>query len=140
MNKIVNNFNQQEINLCLKCIKGSLDLTTVLAEHLLKTNKKIKNPRPIKIYLSKRTTKNLYGYYMAYVIKDLILLKIRNMMGMKEALLQWSINILIKNLQVVLLKKKLCRTKNQLNNYTHQLLENLKNEKYTHLLQIIFGC
>ena len=120
--------------MCRKCVKGNLDLTTVLAEHLLKTNQKIKTPRPIKIYLSKRTTKNLYGYYMACVIKDLILLKIRNMMSKKEALLQWSINILIKNLQVVPLKKKLCQTKNYLNNYTHQLLENLKNGKYTHLL------
>ena len=56
------------------------------------------------------------------------------MMDIKEALLQWFINILIKSFQVVMLKVKLCQTSNQVKNYTNQLLENLKNEKYTHLL------
>ena len=56
------------------------------------------------------------------------------MMDIKEALLQLFINILIKSLQVVMLKVKLCQTDNQAKNYTNQLLENLKNKKYTHLL------
>ena len=40
-----------------------------------------------------------------YIIKHLILLKIRNMMDMKEVLLQWFINLWIRSLQVVLLHK-----------------------------------
>ena len=54
-------------------------------------------------------------------------------------LLQWFINFLIRCIQVVLLKVKLCQTNNLLKNYTKQLLENLKNEKRSHLLKIIFG-
>ena len=36
-------------------------------------------------------------------------------------------------------KTKLCHTKNQQKNYANQLLENLTNEKYIHLLWIMFG-
>ena len=36
------------------------------------------------------------------------------------------------------LKMKMCQTKNYLKNYTKQLLENLKNEKYAILLKTIF--
>ena len=36
--------------------------------------------------------------------------------------------------QVVVSTIKICQTKNWLMNYTNQLLENLKNEKYTNLL------
>ena len=32
----------------------------------------------------------------------------------------------------------LCRAKNQMKNYTNQLLEDFKNEKYIHLLNKIF--
>ena len=46
---------------------------------------------------------------------------------------------LTKRLQVVLLKIQLYKIMNSLKNYTNQLLENLKNGKYTHLLLIIFG-
>ena len=38
------------------------------------------------------------------------------------------------NLFVVLLKMKLCQTKNKPKNYASQLLETLKNVKYTHLI------
>ena len=38
-----------------------------------------------------------------YVIKYLILLKVQNMMVIKEVLLQWFINVFMKSLQVVLL-------------------------------------
>ena len=37
------------------------------------------------------------------------------------------------------LKMKICQTKSYLKNYTNQLLENFKKEKYTRLLQTIFG-
>ena len=37
------------------------------------------------------------------------------------------------------LKVKLCRTNNQLKNYTNLLLENVKKKKYTHLMKTIFG-
>ena len=39
-----------------------------------------------------------------------------------------------KNILVEQLKIKLCLIKNQLQNYTNQLLENFRKEKYTHLL------
>ena len=54
------------------------------------------------------------------------------MMDIKVDLLQWFINLLIKNILVVVLKIKIF-LKNQLKNYTNRLLENLVKEKYTHL-------
>ena len=50
-------------------------------------------------------------------VKHSILLKIRNMIDIKEVFLQWFINILIRNLlgliiHVVLLKVKLCQATN----------------------------
>ena len=62
------------------------------------------------------------------VIKHLILLKIRNMMDIKEVFLQWFINFLIKKLLVVLLKVKLCQANNMVKSYINQLLENLKHD------------
>ena len=53
-------------------------------------------------------------------------------------LLQWFIIFLIESLQVMLLKLKLCHTKNLKQNYTSQLLENLKKVRYTLLLKTIF--
>ena len=44
-----------------------------------------------------------------------------------------------KKLLVVILKMKIFQTNNWLKNYTNQLLENLIKEKYTHLLETIFG-
>ena len=43
MNEIVNKFLLAEDNLCLKCIYDSLDLHTVLVDHLQKTKKEYKN-------------------------------------------------------------------------------------------------
>ena len=40
---------------------------------------------------------------------------------------------------IMVLKMELCQTSNYLKNCTNQLLENLKNEKCTHLLMAIFG-
>ena len=68
-----------------------------------------------------------------------ILLKIQNMMDIKEVLLLWFINFLIKNPEVVVLKLKLNRMSNQLKNYANQLLKNLKSGKYIHHLKTIFG-
>ena len=50
--------------------------------------------------LNRRTAADKY-----YVIKHLILLKIRNMIDVNVDLSQWFINSLIKKIQVVLLKK-----------------------------------
>ena len=56
--------------------------------------------------------------------------KIQNMMDIKGVSLQKKI-FLIKRLLVLVLKMRICQTKN----YKKQLLENfLKKEKYTHLL------
>ena len=82
----------------------------------------------LKIYLEEQL---LIKYY---VIKHLILLKIQNKMDIKKVWLQWFISFSIKNLKVVLLKMKQCKIENSLKNYTNKLLENLKNEKYIHLL------
>ena len=40
----------------------------------------------------------------------------------------------------LLIKMKTCQTKSQTKNYTNQLLENLRKEKFTHLLQTMFWC
>ena len=45
--------------------------------------------------------------------------KIQNTMDINADLLQWFIIFLIKNLQMVLLKRKLCKMKNYLKNYTN---------------------
>ena len=60
------------------------------------------------------------------------------MMDINVDLLQWFIRFLIKRLQMFLLNIKSLKIRNQLKNDTDQLLENLKNEKYTDLSQIIF--
>ena len=49
-------------------------------------------------------------------------------------------NFFHKKLLVVLLKVKLCQTKNYLKNCTSQLLENLKIEKYALLLTNIWSA
>ena len=60
-----------------------------------------------------------------------------------STLLQWFINVLIKKTSAMRAKKfpgsgmRICQTSNQQNNYTNQLLENLRKEKYPHLLQKI---
>ena len=60
-------------------------------------------------------------------------------MGIKEDFL-WLINFLIKSRQaVLLLMMRLNKTYNQLKNYTNQLLENFKKEKFIPDLKIIFG-
>ena len=53
----------------------------------------------------------------------------------KGLALMFYIFFLIKSHHVVVSKIKISQTKNWLKNYTNQLLKDLKNEKYTHLLQ-----
>ena len=65
-------------------------------------------------------------------IKKFKEIKIQNMMDINGALLQWSINFLIKKLLVAVLKIFLI--KNGQKNYAGQLLKNLIKEKYIHLL------
>ena len=73
----------------------------------------------LRVYLEKQL---LITYY---VIKHLTLLKVQNIMDIKELSLHWFIKCLIKillalilvlrvqiNLHIVLLKVKLCKTKN----------------------------
>ena len=60
----------------------------------------------LKIYLRNQL---LTKYYM---IKHLILLKIQNMLNIKEILRQWFKSFLIKRLCVVLLKMKSCKIRN----------------------------
>ena len=68
------------------------------------------------------------------MIQHLLLSKIQHLMDINVELLQWSIYCLIKKLLVERLKMKLYLIKKQQNNYTNQLLENLRKEKYTHFL------
>ena len=52
------------------------------------------------------------------------------MMDINLDLLQWFINFLIKRLQAEQLKTKIFLIKNELKNYSNQLLKNSKKEKY----------
>ena len=56
-------------------------------------------------------------------------------MDVKEVLLQQFIKFLIKKRLSEQLKMRICLIKNQQKNFTNQLLENLRNENYTHLLE-----
>ena len=61
------------------------------------------------------------------------------MMDIKEDLLLWFINFLIKSQKEVVLIYHQSLMNNQLKNYTNQLLENLKKEKAIPDLKIIYG-
>ena len=111
-----------------------------------KDMKKIKDTGDSKYIYQKELDKVYFQYDMAYgdfkdlnrrafaVMKHLILLKIKNMMDIKEVLLQCFINSLIKKLLVKVLQMKTFLIKNCWKNYTSQLLENLIKGKYTHFL------
>ena len=72
-----------------------------------------------------------------FMIKHLISLKIQNMIDVNVDFLKWSIIFLIKKYQVGQLKMKPNVIKNYQKSYTNQLLEYLKNEKRSHLLETI---
>ena len=61
--------------------------------------------------------------------KALNMLKIENMMDIKEVLLQWFINFLIKRFLPAVLKMRIFLVNNWHQNYTKQLLESLIKEK-----------
>ena len=139
-----------------------MDLYTVFADHLLKTKKEWKNLRDI--YQNKRLDKACVQHDMAYEdFKDLARRTPPN-----KALQDKSYYNIAKNskydgsqlglaatvykfcgkksssdalhMQInLLLKANSFQTNNWLKNYTNQILENLKNEKFNHLLKTIFG-
>ena len=93
-------------------------------------------------YFSRRTVSDKFFY----VIKHLILLKIKNMMDIREGLLQCFTEFSIKNLlrlQNLLLTQEQelipILKKNNQKNYTSQLLANVKKVKYTHPLKATYG-
>ena len=59
--------------------------------------------------------------------------------GQKRRIASMVYNFFHKKLLVVVLKMKIFLIKNQLKNYTNQLLETIIKEKYTHLLLTKFG-
>ena len=67
------------------------------------------------------------------------LLKIRNMTNINMNLHQWSVNLLIKNLLVVVSKLKMFLIKNQQKSYTKQLSKNSIKENYIQILLTILG-
>ena len=78
--------------------------------------------------------------------KTFILLKIPNMMGIKESWTLWFINSLIKRLKAVvshfqinLLSNLHLKMNNYLMNFINPLLKNLKKGKYIQHLETIFG-
>ena len=80
-----------------------------------------------------------------YMIEHVILLKIQSKVDIKEVLLLWFINLLIRNLhfQINLLLNVvilvLIKMNNWLKNCLNELLENLENVKCIHYLKTIFG-
>ena len=98
-----------------------MDLPIVLADHLLKTKNEYKNLKKQERYnYQNKVDKACFQRDMAYGgFQDLprrtqkkSMLKLQNMMNITADLFQWFINFLIKRLLVVLLKMKLCETKN----------------------------
>ena len=61
-------------------------------------------------------------------------------MDINVKLLQRFINLLIKKLLVVLLKMKICQTKNQDKNYINQLLEDLKKKVHSSFIYNIWDA
>ena len=73
-------------------------------------------------------------------IKDSILLKILNMMGIEEGLLLWFKKFWKKSLKIEVSPiMRLNKFYNQLKNYTNQLLKIKKKKKFIQDLKIIFG-
>ena len=76
------------------------------------------------------------------VIKHLILRKIHNMMDINVdfngSVLQWFINVLMKKSSGETVKNEAIYDKELAEELHKQIIENLRKEKYTHLLYIIF--
>ena len=76
-----------------------------------------------------------------YMIKHLILLKIQTMVNIKEVLPQWF--FFDKKLEYTDKTsggpiKNVIMSNQQLRNELHKTIENLKNVKYTHLLETLY--
>ena len=69
-----------------------------------------------------------------YAIKHLIFSKNPKYDRYQKILASMANRIINKKLLVVLLKMKVCKTKNYQNIYANKLLEKLNEKKYTHLL------
>ena len=69
-----------------------------------------------------------------YAIKYLMFSKNPKYDKYQKILASMANRIINKKLLVVLLKMKVCKTKNYQNIYTNKLLEKLNEKKYTHLL------
>ena len=69
-----------------------------------------------------------------------MLLKIQNMMDIKEVLLLWFTSLLIEKPQVVALIIKLSKINNWLNNYTNQLLKKWKKRVHSLFKDNICGA
>ena len=75
------------------------------------------------------------------VIRHAILLEIRNMMDIKEVLLQWLTKLLIKKLPVVVLKMRIYMSGQQLAEHLYKsVIRKFKKKKYSRLLKTIFGA
>ena len=76
------------------------------------------------------------------VIKHLILQKIHNMMDINVdsngSVLQWFINVLMEKSSGETVKNEAIYDKELAEELHKQIIENLRKEKYTHLLYIIF--
>ena len=68
------------------------------------------------------------------MIQHLILLKLQNMMDINVNLLKWSINFLIKKTSGSGIKNENMSNKELAEDNKNQLLELLREEKYTHVL------
>ena len=70
-----------------------------------------------------------------WVIKYLVLLKIQNMMDIKQVLLQWFINFLIKETSGSGIKNEIISNKELAEELHKPSLETFRKEKYTHAAQ-----
>ena len=67
------------------------------------------------------------------MIQHLILLKLQNMMDINVNLLKWSINFLIKRTSGIGIKNENMSNEELAEDNKNQLLELLREEKYTHV-------
>ena len=90
-----------------------------------------------KAFTIAKTQYDDYQRGLASMVYNFFLIRSLQMVLLHMVRQRWQLCGILKiNL---LLKIKLCQTKNKMKNYIIPLLENLKNEKHTHLLKSIFG-
>ena len=159
MNKIINKFLLTGDKFMPEMHLRQPGFNYSAADHLLKTEKtqKIKEKENSRYTYQNEVDKACFEYGLTYGdFKDLLrrtasvkLLRDKSFNIAKNpkyvgyqrhlASMVYSFFFLIKRpLLVAVVEVKLCQTENQLKNNTNQLLQNLRNKKYNHLLQIIF--